>query len=95
MMMSQINDSAGIKTRDSERSTKEKTVESKPTVQKVDDNLSLSETSKQLELLKNALKNIAETNLDKILHFKTEIALGNYQIDSSKIASKMLDSEIA
>lgn len=57
--------------------------------------VSLNNFSKQLEAIKNSLKDFSEINEARILYFKSEIALGNYQIDCDLIARKMLDLEPA
>lgn len=56
------------------------------------DNVSFSDTSKQLEALKASLKDIPEINEARVLYFKAEIESGNYQIHSDKIAMKMLNN---
>lgn len=56
--------------------------------------VSIHQTSKQIEAIKNSLKEISEINEARVLYFKAEIALGNYQVDSDKIAEKMLKEPI-
>jgi negative regulator of flagellin synthesis FlgM len=58
-----------------------------------DDNIYLGNTSKQLEAIKKLLENVPEVNEARVLYFKAEIELGNYTIDSNKIAKKMLNIE--
>lgn len=57
-----------------------------------DDNVSISNTSKQLETIKKSLQEIPEVNEARVLYFKAEIQLGNFKIDSDKIAAKMLNN---
>lgn len=56
------------------------------------DSVSLSSTSKQLEALKASLRDEPAINEARVLYFKAEIELGNYQIHSDKIAMKMLNN---
>jgi negative regulator of flagellin synthesis FlgM len=68
-------------------------------VNKLDDapssHINKNETFQQLEAIKNSLKEISEINNARVLYFKSEIALGNYQIDPDKIAMRMLNLEKA
>lgn len=57
------------------------------------DDVSLSQSSRQLEALKASLKDTPEINEARVAYFKSEIAQGNYQINSSNIAKKMLNVE--
>lgn len=57
----------------------------------LDDSFSLSTTSKLLEALKASLRDEPEINTARVLYFQAEIQLGNYQIQSDKIAMKMLN----
>lgn len=98
-MVNQINDTAGIKSIDSESRLKAKQQEAKevetehsPLTYKV----SLSSTSKQLEALKASLQDVPEINEARVLYFKAELQSGNYQIHSDAIARNMLnDFEMA
>ncbi|MBI2785851.1 MAG: flagellar biosynthesis anti-sigma factor FlgM [Legionella longbeachae] len=54
---------------------------------------SINNTLKQLEAIKNSLEDIPEINEARVLYLKSEIALGNYQIDSEKIAQRMFHLE--
>jgi negative regulator of flagellin synthesis FlgM len=55
-----------------------------------DDTIYLGTTSKQLEAIKKLIDKAPEVNEALILYFKAEIDLGNYTIDSTKIAEKMV-----
>jgi len=55
------------------------------------DNLIANNMLNQLETLKESLKHIPEVNAARVLYFRAEILLGNYQINSDKIAMKMLN----
>ncbi|MGC1183448.1 flagellar biosynthesis anti-sigma factor FlgM [Legionella sp.] len=46
----------------------------------------------QLEAIKKSLKEVSEIDETRVLHLKTEIALGNYKVNSDKIAMKMLNN---
>ena len=59
-----------------------------------EDSVSLSTTSKQIDAIKKSLHNLPEVNEARVLYFKAEIELGNYQVDSDSIAKKMLNKEI-
>lgn len=98
-MFNQISDSAQIKPMESDNRLKS----TQPEINKIlaegassyDDSYSISNTSKQLEAIKKSLQDIPEINEARILYFKAEIGLGNYTIDSDKIAMKMLNVEMA
>lgn len=49
------------------------------------------ETTNSLDTLKNSLKEMTAINEARILYFKTEIKLGQYQIDLNNIAEKMMN----
>ena len=94
-MVNQINDSAKMKSIDSEghlkashHEARETVVENSPSSNKV----SISNTSKQLEALKASLQDVPEINEARVLYFKAEIQSGNYLIQSEKIARKMLNN---
>jgi negative regulator of flagellin synthesis FlgM len=53
----------------------------------------ISNAAKQLEAIKKSLEEVPEVNEARVLYFKAEIKLGNYQINSEKIAAKMLHAE--
>lgn len=94
-MSNQISDAVPLETLDTEKQvTKHKEMIN----HLIEDTLSLSslnDISEQFESLKNSLKEVSEINEARVLYFKSEIALGTYQIDSDKIASKMLHVEPA
>lgn len=94
-MFNQISDATPVKTRDTEIRLKTRHQEPKNAIDDPSSHVSISNTSKQLEAIKNSLKEISEVNEARVLYFKSEIALGNYQIDSDKIAMKMLNTEPA
>lgn len=56
------------------------------------DNVCFSSTSKQLDALKESLRDLPEINEARIAYFKAEIESGNYQIHSDKIAMNMLNN---
>ena len=95
-MFNQISDAVPVKTMDSDNRLKTKQQDKiKSLIEDPSSLVSISDTSKQLEAIKNSLKDVSEVNEARVLYFKTEIALGNYQIDSDKIAMKMLNEEPA
>jgi negative regulator of flagellin synthesis FlgM len=97
-MVNQINDSGGMKPIDSDNRMKAKPQAIKASVAETattSDNVSFSDTSKQLEAIKVSFKDIPEVNQTRVSHFKAEIEAGNYQINSDKIASRMLNIEMA
>lgn len=53
----------------------------------------ISNAAKQLEAIKKSLQEIPEINEARVLYFKAEIELGNYLINSEKIAASMLNNE--
>lgn len=95
-MFNQISDAAHVKPIESDNRLKSKL----PEINKIltegaaffDDSVSLSSTSKQLEAIKKSLHEVPEVNEARVLYFKAEIELGNYKIDSDKIATKMLNN---
>ena len=56
------------------------------------DCVSLSSTSKQLEALKASLQDVPEINEARVLYFKAEIEMGNYEVNSDIIAMNMLNN---
>ncbi|WP_392537672.1 flagellar biosynthesis anti-sigma factor FlgM [Legionella sp. 227] len=95
-MFNQISDAAPVKTIDSDNRLKTKHQDQiKRLIEDPSSLVSISDTSKQLEAIKNSLKDAPEINEARVLYFKSEIALGNYEIDSDKIAMKMLNVEPA
>lgn len=95
-MMNPINDLAKLKPIDADNRMKTKQQDNKSMTESLEaDSVSLSNTSKQLEALKASLKDIPEINEARVLYFKTELAMGNYQINSDAIARNMLNAEMA
>ncbi|WP_454785167.1 flagellar biosynthesis anti-sigma factor FlgM [Legionella sp. WA2024007413] len=95
-MFNQISDAAPVKTLEADNRLKTKHQEQiKSLIEDPSSFVSISDTSKQLDAIKNSLKEVSEINAARVLYFKTEIALGNYQIDSDKIAMNMLNVEPA
>lgn len=95
VMVNQINDSGTMKHVEPESRLKTTQQNSKEPVTDLIaslDNVSFSDTSKQLEALKASLRDIPEINEARVLYFKAEIESGNYQIHSDKIALKMLNN---
>lgn len=96
-MFNQISDSNHVKPIDSDNRLKNKQLEINKILSEdvtlFDDNVSISNTSKQLEAIKKSLQDVPEVNEARVLYFKAEIQLGNYKIDSDKIADKMLNNE--
>lgn len=90
-MFNQISDAVPVKTIETENRFKARPKEINRFVEDSSSHVSISSTSKQLEAIKNSLKDISEINEARVLYFKSEIALGNYQIDSDKIAARMLN----
>lgn len=95
-MFNQISDAVPVKTLDADNRLKTKNQEKiKSLIEDPSSLVSISDTSKQLEAIKNSLKEASEINEARVLYFKSELALGNYTIDSDKIAMKMLNVEPA
>lgn len=99
-MFNQISDSALVKPIESDNRLKTKQLEINKILAEgaasFDDSVSISNTSKQLESIKKSLQDVPEVNDARVLYFKAEIELGNYKIDSDKIAMNMLNNvEIA
>jgi len=57
------------------------------------DNVSLSGEAKALQALEEQIKNLPVTDQNKVDHFRSEIANGNYQPNPENIATKMLDAD--
>ncbi|KTD06143.1 hypothetical protein Lgra_2920 [Legionella gratiana] len=89
-MSNQISDATVVKTIDRDNHLKIIPQEMKQLVDTPLSPINIHETSKQLEAIKNSLKEMSEINEARVLYFKAEIALGNYQIDSDRIAMRML-----
>lgn len=95
-MFNQISDSALVKPIESDNRLKSKQLEINKILAEgaasFDDSVSISSTSKQLESIKKSLRDVPEVNDARVLYFKAEIELGNYKIDSDKIATNMLNN---
>ena len=84
-MFNQISDAVPVKTMDSDNRLKTKQQDKiKSLIEDPSSLVSISDTSKQLEAIKNSLKDVSEVNEARVLYFKTE-----------KIAMKMLNVEPA
>ncbi|WP_115710141.1 flagellar biosynthesis anti-sigma factor FlgM [Legionella sainthelensi] len=94
-MLNPISDIAPVKTIELEEHLKKIHEDVKKLTDAPSSHVSINETSKQLEAIKNSLKEVSEINEARVLYFKAEIALGNYQIDSDKIAMKMLKEPLS
>lgn len=91
-MLTTINELANVKPMDSDLRTKTKQVKEASTEHPVSqDRFDLSSTSLQLEALIASLNEDPEVNAARVLYFKAEIELGNYQIKSQQIAKKLLN----
>ncbi|RKD32326.1 flagellar biosynthesis anti-sigma factor FlgM [Thermohalobacter berrensis] len=55
------------------------------------DKLSLSSKAKEYQIAMNALKKAPDVRKEKVERIKREIELGTYEVNSGKIAEKMLD----
>ena len=94
-MVNQINDHSNMKPLDSDNRLKAKPQEIKgfgADFITSSNSVSLSSTSKQLEALKESLRDTPEINEARVLYFKAEIQSGNYQINSDTIAKNMLNN---
>lgn len=95
-MFNQISDATHVKPIESDNRLKGKQLEINKILAEgsssFDDNVSISNTTKQLEAIKKSLETVPEVNDARVLYFKAEIELGNYQINSDKIAAKMLNN---
>jgi anti-sigma28 factor (negative regulator of flagellin synthesis) len=49
----------------------------------------------QIQAIINSFKSVSEINTARVLYFKSEIALGNYKIDSDSIVMKLLSQKPA
>ncbi|VEB34268.1 Homologous to negative regulator of flagellin synthesis FlgM (Anti-sigma-28 factor) [Legionella sainthelensi] len=94
-MLNPISEIAPVKTIEIEEHLKKIHEDVKNLTDVPSSHVSINETSKQLEAIKNSLKEVSEINEARVLYFKAEIALGNYQIDSDKIAMKMLKEPLS
>ncbi|HHF7365014.1 TPA: flagellar biosynthesis anti-sigma factor FlgM [Legionella bozemanae] len=95
-MFNQISDAVPVKTLEADNRLKIKHQEKiQSLIEDSSSHVNISDTSKQLEAIKNSLREVSEINEARVLYFKSEIALGNYQIDSDKIVMKMLNVEPA
>lgn len=95
IMVNQINDSAGLKALELNNRVKAKDQDKKNPVAEnnaLPDSVNFSDVSKQLDSVKASLKDVPEVDQQKVLHFKAEIASGNYQINSNTIAQNMLNN---
>ncbi|WP_058535867.1 flagellar biosynthesis anti-sigma factor FlgM [Legionella saoudiensis] len=95
-MFNQISDATHVKPIESDNRLKSKQLEINKILAEgsssFDDSVSISNTTKQLEAIKKSLDTVPEVNEARVLYFKAEIEIGNYQINSDKIAAKMLNN---
>ena len=90
IMVNQINDSSGTKHIDSRLNPRNQDTKSSTEQTASPDSVSFSDISQQLNALKESLKSVPEVDQTRVSHFKAMISSGDYQIDSTQIASKML-----
>ena len=91
-MFSLINDSTGLKAVSINNTMKTKNTDNQlDPVALSSSSVSFSDTSKQLDLIKNSLTTVDEVTTQKIAHIKAEIDTGTYQINSMNIAKKMMN----
>lgn len=91
-MFTSVNDLANLKAMDSDLRAKSKQPKGSNTNNKIaQDRVDLSPTSQKLEELIASLNDEPEVNAARVLYFKAEIELGNYQIKSQQIAKKLLN----
>ena len=93
-MFNQISDLTHIKPMDSDNRLKTKHQEAISFTDNTvsQDSVSISSISKQLEALKESLRDEPEVNEARVLYFKAEIQLGNYQMNNDAIAMGMLNN---
>lgn len=94
IMVSQINDSSGMKAIGLNRVNANDRKEKEPVAEQpsaASDSVNLSQAAKKLEAIKSSLKNAPEVDAKKVAYFKNQVATGNYQPDSNKIAQRMLE----
>lgn len=94
-MVYKINDSAQLKSIDPDSRLKAKqqdAITADADHATIQDSVNLSTNSKEFEALKAMLQDAPEVNAARVLYFKAEIASGNYQIHSDKIAKNMLNN---
>lgn len=91
-MFTSLNDLPPFKSLESDNRLKAKPAKETSTEGSVSqDRFDLSSTSQQLDALIASLKDEPEVNVARVMYFKAEMELGNYQIDSQKIAKKLLN----
>ncbi|CAM3040084.1 flagellar biosynthesis anti-sigma factor FlgM [Legionella worsleiensis] len=95
-MVTHINDSANMKPIETDNRLKSKAQEAQKSMPENSnvpvDSVNISNASRQLEALKASIKNEPIVNEARVSYFKAEIESGNYAIDSSKIAERMLNT---
>ncbi len=98
LMVNQINDGASLKPIEVDNRLKAKKEAAKEPVVSTEntatssDSVSFSDTSKQLEALKATFNDVPEVDEKKVAYFRAQLATGNYQVDSERIAKNMLNN---
>lgn len=59
-----------------------------------EDRVSLSPMAKEVQMAKNQLQAVSDVRIDKVTAIKNRIALGTYQIDSEKIAHRIMNESL-
>ncbi|CDZ79046.1 flagellar biosynthesis anti-sigma factor FlgM [Legionella massiliensis] len=96
VMVNPLNDSSNFKRIDVDNRTQRQQTVAPGQSTDESNQVSLSDTSKQMNALKEFIQNIPDVNKARIEFLKEELASGRYRILSDQVAAKMFaDIEIA
>lgn len=65
------------------------------TARKTEDRVSLSETSRDAAIAKNAVENTPEIRAERVEELKREVEEGRYQVEPERVAGKMVGTIIS